>query len=148
MKRLIVGLTLLLMAFLSSLGPGDALHPFASRAGVQRWMMEMALALVVVAAFAHRSQLRRRMLFPRRGLRLLLAGITLHALALAIMTGALVRIPGVLPLEPDSVWAALLASITRLQPLPLLVLAQVLLLVGAFRALTNLVPPDEFAADF
>jgi hypothetical protein len=147
MKRLFVGLTVLLMAFLSS-HPGDAPHPFASRAGVQRWVMEMALALVVVAAFAHRSQLRRRMLFPRRGLRLLLAGITLHALALAIMTGALVRILGVLPLEPDSVWAALLAIIPLLRPLPLLVLAQVLLLVGAFRALTNLVPPDEFATDF
>ena len=148
MKRLFIGLTVLLMAFLSSLDSWGALLRFASRAGVQRWMIEMALALVTVAVFAHRSQLHRRMLFPRRGLRLLLAGIALHGLALAIMTGALARILGVLPLEPNTPWAALPDIISLLRPLPLFVAAQVLLLLGAFRALTNLVPPDEFAADF
>jgi hypothetical protein len=148
MKRLFIGLTVLLMAFLSSLDQLEALHRFAARAGVQRWTIELALALAAVAAFAQRSQLHRRMLFPRRGLRLLLAGIAVHALAVALMTGLLVRAIGVLPIEADSVWSAWPELVSLLRPLPLLVAAQVLLLVGAFRALTNLVPPDEFAADF
>ena len=45
-------------------------------------------------------------------------------------------------------WSGLPGVVALLRPLPLLAVAQVLLLVGAFRALTNLVPPDEFAEDF
>jgi hypothetical protein len=148
MKRLFIGLTLLLTAFLSTLDGLDPLHHALARAGVQRWMTELALALAAVAAFANRSYLHRRMLFPRRGLRLLLAGIATYALALAVLTGLLARAVGLLPLEADTAWSALPEVVSMLRPLPLFVAAQVLLLVGAFRALTNLVPPDEFAADF
>jgi hypothetical protein len=148
MKRLFVGLTLLLMAFLSTLDQMNALHRIAARVGVQRWMTELALAAAAVAVFAHRSHLHRRMLFPRRGLRLLLAGIALYGLGLAVMTGLLVRALGLVPLEADSPWSGLPEMVSLLQPLPLFVAAQVLLLVGAFRALTNLVPPQEFAEDF
>ena len=148
MKRLFIGLTLLLMAFLSTLDQLDALHRIMARAGVQRWMTELALALAVVAAFANLSSLHRRMLFPRRGLRLLLAGIGTYALALAVLTGLLARGAGMIPLEADTAWSALPEIVSLLRPLPLFLAAEVLLLVGAFRALTNLVPPDEFAADF
>lgn len=146
MKRLFIALTLLLMAFLSTLDGLDVLHRVLARAGVQRWMAELALAVAAVALFAHRSNLHRRMLFPRRGLRLLLAGIGIHALALAVLSGVLARAVGMVPLDPA--WSALPDIVSLLDPLPLFVGAQVLLLVGAFRALTNLVPPDEFAADF
>jgi hypothetical protein len=148
MKRLFIGLTLLLMAFLSTLDQLDALHRVMARAGVQRWMTELALAIAVVAAFANLSSLHRRMQFPRRGLRLLLAGIGIHALALAVLTGVLARGVGLIPLEADAAWSALPEIVSQLRPLPLFLAAEVLLLVGAFRALTNLVPPDEFAEDF
>ena len=148
MKRLFIGLTLLLMAFLSTLDQLDALHRVMARAGVQRWMTELALALAAVAAFAHLSNLHRRMLFPRRGLRLLLAGIGVHVLALSVLTGLLARGVGMIPLEAHAAWSALPEIVSLLHPWPLFVAAQVLLLVGAFRALTNLVPPDEFATDF
>ena len=148
MKRLFIGLTLLLMAFLSTLDQLDAVHRIASRAGVDRWMTELALALAAVAAFAHRSQIHRRMLFPRRGLRLLLAGIAVYGLGLAVVTGVLLRVVAAMPLEPGTPWSGLPDFVSLLRPLPLFVAAEVLLLVGAFRALTNLVPPDEFAEDF
>lgn len=148
MKRLFIGLTLLLMAFLSTLDELDALHRVLAHAGVQRWMTELALAAAAVAAFAQRSNLHRRMLFPRRGLRLLLAGIATYALALALLTGVLARAIGWIPLDADTVWSALPELVSLLHPLPLFIAAEVLLLAGAFRALTNLVPPDEFAADF
>jgi hypothetical protein len=148
MKRLFIGLTLLLVAFLSTLDQLDPLHRVMARAGVQGWMTELALALAAVAVFAHRSSLHRRMLFPRRGLRLLLAGIGIYALALAVLTGLLARAVGWIPLEADTAWSALPNMVALLRPLPLFVAAEVLLLLGAFRALTNLVPPDEFATDF
>lgn len=148
MKRLFIGLTLLLMAFLSTLEPLDAFHRFAARGGVERWMTELALALAAVSAFARWSDLHRRMLFPRRGLRLLLGGIAFHALGLAVATGFLARALAWVPIEADSAWSGLVDFVPMLRPLPLFVAAEVLLLLGAFRALTNLVPPDEFAAEF
>ncbi|NML46195.1 hypothetical protein HHL11_20775 [Ramlibacter sp. G-1-2-2] len=148
MKRLYIGLTLLLMAFLTSLDQLDAVHRFVARAGVQRWMTELALSLAAVAFFARRSSLHRRMLFPRRGLRLLLAGIAAYALGLAVISGLLARAAGMLPIEAEGPWASVPGVLAFLRPLPLFIAAEALLVVGAFRALTNLVPPDEFAADF
>ena len=148
MKRLFVGLTLLLMAFFSSLDHLDALHRFLARIGVQPWMTELLLALLVVAAFAWGSQLHRRLLFPRRGLRLLLAGIVVYVLGAVVATGALVGAAGWIPLELDSSLSGVARIAAMLSPLPLWIAGEVLLAVGAFRALTNLVPPEEFAADF
>lgn len=146
MKRLFVGLTLLLMAFLSTLDPLDGMHALLQRIGVQRWMTELALAAGLVAVFVHLSQLHRRLLFPRRGLRILLAGIVVYALGIAVASGLLARTLDVVPLEQAVADAP--RFIAMLAPWPFLLAAEVLLLVGAFRALTNLVPPDEFAADF
>ena len=148
MKRLFVGLTLLLMAFFSFLDQLDALHRGVARIGVQPWMTELLLALLVVAAFAYGSQLHRRLLFPRRGLRLLLAGIIVYGLGAVAATGALVGAAGWIPLELDSSLSGVAHIASRLVPLPLFLAGEALLLVGAFRALTNLVPPDEFAEDF
>jgi hypothetical protein len=147
MKRLYVALTLLMMAFLSSLDQLDALHRLLARIGVQRWMTELVLAAAVAAAFAYASQLHRRMLFPRRGLRLLLVGIAVHVAGFALASGALANAVGWLPLD-DSPLAALPRLVSLLSPLPLFIAAEAVLLVGVFRALTNLVPPDEFAEDF
>jgi len=148
MKRLYLGLTLLMMAFLSSFDALDGLHRLLARIGVQRWMTELVLAAVAVAAFVQATSLHRRLLYPRRGLRLLLAGIVLHAGAAGVATGALAGAVASLPLDTDSTRAVLSHGVGVLSPLPLFVLGEVLLLVGAFRALTNLVPPDEFAQDF
>jgi hypothetical protein len=148
MKRLFVGLTLLLMAFFATLEHVDAVHRIGYRVGAQRWMTELILALAVVAAFAHFSDLHRRLLFPRRGGRLLLAGIVVYALAVAQALDVVESMIGMVPPEAGNAVAGLPALAARVPPLALFVLAQVLLLVGAFRALTNLVPPEEFAEDF
>lgn len=148
MKRLYAGLTLLLMAFLASLEHLDRLHGLAARLGVQRWMTELLLAIVAVGLFAQASNLHRRMLFPRRGLRLLLAGIVVYGVGLAVSTGYLAAAAWMVPQEPGSAWAGWPDRLLALPAWPLFLVAQVLLLVGVFRALTNLVPPDEFAEDF
>ena len=147
MKRLAIGLTLLLAAFFSTLDQLDRLHGLLARIGVQRWMTELVLAATLVALFVHLSQLHRRLLFPRRGLRIVLAGIVVYSLGAALATGLLARALNFVPQEELAATAApqLLAMLT---PLPFFLVAEVLLLVGSFRALTNLVPPDEFAADF
>lgn len=74
MKRIFVGLVLLVMGFLSALDHLDRVHAVGARLGVQRWMTEAVIAIVIVAWFVRSTQLHRRLLFPRRGLRLLLAG--------------------------------------------------------------------------
>ena len=148
MKRLFLGLTLLVMAFLSTLDGLDGVHRALARVGVQRWMTELLLATVAVAVFVRASSLHRRLLYPRRGLRLLLVGIVLYGGAVAVATGALSTAVASLPLETDSTRAVLSHGVGALPALPLFLLGQVLVLVGVFRALTNLVPPDEFAQDF
>lgn len=148
MKRLVVALTLLLLPFLAMVDQMDPLHRLLARVGVQRWMTELVLAAGVVALFAHVIQLNRRMLFPRRGLRLLLAGIALYGVGLALMVGLPGQAMAVMPAAAQGSWSGVPGVVTLLRPLALLAVAQVLLLVGAFRALTNLVPPDEFAEDF
>jgi len=148
MKRLFVGLTLLLMAFLSTLDQFDRLHALAARVGVQRWMTELVLAALVVALFVRASDLNRRLLFPRRGLKLLLAGIVVYALGVGVATGALVGATGMVAPEDLGALASLPRVAAKLTPWPLFLVADVLLVIGVFRALTNLVPPDEFAEDF
>lgn len=148
MKRLYLGLTLLMMAFLSTFDALDGMHRLLARAGVQRWMTELLLAALTVAAFVRASSLHRRLLYPRRGLRLLLAGLVLYAAAVAVATGALPSAVASLPLDTDSTRAVLSQGVGALRALPLFLLAQGLVLLGVFRALTHLVPPDEFAEDF
>lgn len=148
MKRLFVGLTLLLMAFLSTLDHVAPLHRIGAHVGVQRWMTELVLAVLATALFARACQLHRRLLFPRRGLRLLLVGIVLYVLGVAVSSGMLAHALAAFPLDSDSPWSDLPRLAALLAPWPLLVAAEVLLVVGSFRALTNLVPPDEFAEDF
>jgi hypothetical protein len=148
MKRLFIGLTLLLMSFLSALEAFEGLRRLAAGAGAYRWVPELVLACLVVAMFLYASSLHRRLLFPRRGSRLLATGIALYAVAVAIATGAIAWSAGMLPLEKDSALAVVPDLATRLVPQPVFLLAQVLLVIGAFRALSNLVPPAEFAEDF
>ena len=148
MKRLFAGLVLLMMAFLATLPPLEVLRALAVRSGAFAWVPELLLALVVVTAFARITQLHRRLLFPRRGGRLLAAGLALYAVAVAVATGAAAAALRLLPLEPGSPWAGAADLAARMVPLPLFLAAQVLLALGAFRALSNLVPPQEFAEDF
>lgn len=145
MKRLFVGLTLLLMSFLAALDHLGALHALPSRIGIQRWMTELVLAAAAVTLFVRASQLHRRLLFPRRGLRLLAAGIAVYALAVAAASGvAAVAIGWVLAEQAG----ALPELVAGLNAQPVFLAAQLLLVVGAFRALSNLVPPAEFHEDF
>jgi hypothetical protein len=148
MKRIFIGLTLLLMSFLSTLETLEGLRALSARVAGQRWVPELVLAALSVGVFLYASSLHRRLLFPRRGLRLLAAGIVLYALAVTLATGLLVTGMGMIPLEKGSFWADLPEIAASLYPLPLFLIAQVLLVVGAFRALSNLVPPAEFAEDF
>ena len=53
MKRLFLGLTLLLMAFLASFDALDGMHRLLARVGIQRWMTELVLAAAAVAAFVY-----------------------------------------------------------------------------------------------
>lgn len=148
MIRLSLGLVLLLMSFLAAMDHVNGLHAAVARAGVQRWMTELAIAALVVGLFFRAGQLHRRMLFPRRGMRLLALGIAFHAAGLAIASGMLARAlawvapPAGSTLAPGPDIAGLL------YPQPLFVAAQVLLVLGAFRALCNLVSPTEFEADY
>jgi hypothetical protein len=148
MTRLFIGLTLLLMSFLSALDGLKGLDDLAARVGVYRWVPELVLAAVAVALFVYRSSLRRRLLFPRRGFRLLAAGIGVYALGAAAAGGLLVTAAGMLPLEQGTPWARLPELVARLYPQPVFVAALLLLAMGAFRALSNLVPPAEFEEDF
>jgi hypothetical protein len=148
MKRLFVSLVLLLMAFFSTLDHLDGLHRVGARVGIQRWMTELVLALAIVALFVRFSQLHRRLLFPRRGVRLLLVGLVFYAVGVAVATGTLVGAAGMLPTEDLGPLAGVTHYLPLLSPLPLFVAAQVLLVLGVFRSLTNLVPPQEFAEDF
>ena len=148
MKRLFIGLTLLLMSFLSALEVFEGLRRLAAGAGAYRWVPELVLACAVVAVFLYASSLHRRLLFPRRGMRFLASGIVLYAVALAAAAGLVASGAGMLPIEKDSALAMLPDLASRLVPQPVFLLAQVLLVIGAFRALSNLVPPAEFAEDF
>jgi hypothetical protein len=143
-----VGLVLLLASFASTLAPLEVLRGLAARIGPVRWLPDLLLALIVVALFARMSQLHRRMLFPRRGLRLLAVGIAMYGVAVAAASGGLGYALGVLPAEAAPSLARAPEFAARIAPLPFFVAAQVLLALGAFRALTNLVPPGEFEADF
>ena len=146
MKRLFVGLTLLLMPFLAALAPLDGVHQLLGRIGVRPWMTQLLLAAVAVGLFLRCTQMRRRLLYPRRGLRLLALGILVHGIGLAASGGLFVAAAG--RLETAQGWAEAPALASQVYPLPVLVLAQLLLVVGAFRALCNLVSPSEFAEDF
>lgn len=148
MKRLFVGLVLLLASFLSALGPLEALRAWAAGAGVYRWVPEFLLALALVALFAKVTQLHRRLLFPRRGVRLLAAGIALYAVGAAVATGLLAGALRMIPPEAGAPWTDAPALAAQVVPWPMFLAAQLLLVLGAFRALTNLVPPSEFDADF
>jgi hypothetical protein len=148
MTRLSIGLTLLLMSFLAALDHVERVHTVLARIGVQRWMTELAIAAVAVGLFFRAGRLHRRMLFPRRGLRLLAAGIAVHAVAIAAGTGIIVRALQWVPAEAATPWGGLPQLADRVPAQPLFFVAQVLLVLGAFRALCNLVPPAEFEADY
>lgn len=148
MKRLFVGLVLLLASFLAAVGPLDVVRERAAGLGVYRWVPEIVLALVFVALFARVTQLHRRLLFPRRGVRLLAAGIALYAAGAAVATGMLVGALRLIPPEAGAPWTDAPALAAQVLPWPMFLAAQLLLVLGAFRALTNLVPPSEFDADF
>lgn len=143
MKRLAVGLVLLLMSFLAALENIDGLHAPLAELGVRRWMSELLLAIIAVGLLFRVAKLHRRMLYPRRGMRLLASGIALYAVGAALATGLVVRALQTVPLDPE------LPEIAGLLPAqPLLAGAQLLLVVGAFRALCNMVSPSEFDADY
>lgn len=148
MTRLFISLTLLLMSFLAALEGLDGLRSMALRAGAYRWVIELVLAAVAVGAFVHASRLHRRQLYPRRGERLLTAGIALYAVGVAAATGLLVEAVEVMPVEQGGFASSLPQLMAQLHPQPVLLAAQLLLVVGAFRALSNLVPPAEFEADY
>lgn len=151
MKRLFIALTLLLMSFLSALDNLEGLHAMAARAGLHRWLPQLALAVLAalaVGVFVHLSRLHRRLLHPRRGARLLAVGLVVYAVGVAAATGMLVDGARLLAAEAGSQGSALPEMVARLYPQPVLVAALLLLVVGAFRALSNLVSPAEFEADF
>ncbi len=148
MKRLFLALTLLLMSFLGALEHLDAFHALVARIGIQRWMTELVLAAAAVALFVNATHLHRRLLFPRRGLRLLAAGLGVYAIALVAATGLLSRVVDFFVIDTSGAWSAVADFIAAMGAQPVFLTAQVLLVVGAVRALANLVPPAEFEADY
>jgi hypothetical protein len=148
MKRLFLALTLLLMSFLGALEHLDAFHALVARIGIQRWMTELVLAAAAVALFVNATHLHRRLLFPRRGLRLLAGGLGVYAVALVAATGLLSRVVDFFVIDTSGAWAAVADFVAAMGAQPVFLTAQVLLVVGAVRALTNLVPPAEFEADY
>ncbi|MDB5856582.1 MAG: hypothetical protein JWQ76_271 [Ramlibacter sp.] len=148
MISLFVALTLLLLSFLSALDHLGWLRDLAAHAGAQRWVPELVLASIAVAVFLRASSLKRRLLYPRRGMRLLTVGIAVYALGLATAMGLLVKAAGLLATELGSEWSGVPNLVAHLYPQPVFMAAQLLLVFGAFRALSNLVSPSEFAEDF
>jgi len=145
---LFVALTLLLLSFLSALDHLGWLRNVAAHAGAQPWVPELVLAAIAVALFLHASSLKRRLLHPRRGVRLLAAGIAMYGLGVAAAMGLLVKGAGWLASALGSDWSGVPALVAHLYPQPVFIAAQLLLVFGAFRALSNLVSPGEFAEDF
>jgi hypothetical protein len=148
MTRLFIALTLLLMSFLSALDHLDWLRNTIARVGVHRGVPELMMAASIVAVFAHLSSLHRRLLFPRRGAYLLAAGIVVYAVGLAAANGLLAAAAVLVPTEQGSPWADVPTLVAGVYPQFVLLAAQLLLVLGAFRALSNLVPPAEFKEDF
>ena len=147
-QSLFIALTLLLLSFLSALEHLGWLRHLAADAGMPRWLPELLLAALAAAAFIHASRLKQRLLHPRRGNWLLAAGIAAYALGLAAAMGLLAQGGAWMANELGGEWSRAPGLIALLYPQPLLILAQALLAFGAFRALSNLVPPNEFAEDF
>lgn len=148
MKRLFIALTLLLMSFLAALDNIAWLHALPARIGVQRWMTELVLAVVAVFLFVRASQLHRRLLFPRRGLRLVAAGIAVYGVAIAAASGLVAGAVGMLGVQQALGRPDLADVMAGLDARPVFFAAQLLLVAGAFRALANLVPPAEFEEDY
>ena len=145
---LFVALTLLLLSFLSALDHLGWLRELAAHAGAQRWLPELLVAALAAGLFIRASSLKRRLLYPRRGKRLLAAGLAVYAIGLAAAMGLLAKGAGLLASELGNEWARVPGLVAQLYPQPVLVVAQLLLVFGVFRALSNLVPPNEFAEDF
>jgi hypothetical protein len=148
MMRLFIGLTLLLMSFLSAFDGLKGLHELAAQVGVYRWVPDLLLAGIAVGLFVHQTSLKRRLLFPRRGFRLLAAGIALYGVGAAAAGGLLVAGAGLIPVEQGTIWTRLPQWAGQVYPQPLFIAALLLLAMGAFRALSNLVPTAEFQEDF
>jgi hypothetical protein len=148
MISLFIALTLLLLSFLSAMDHLGWLRHLAAHAGAQPWMPELVLASIAVAVFLRVSSLKRRLLYPRRGMRLLAVGIAIYTLGLAAAMGLLVKAAQLLATELGSDGSGVTDIVARIYPQPVLVAAQLLLVFGAFRALSNLVSPSEFAEDF
>jgi hypothetical protein len=145
---LFAALTLLLLSFLSALDHLGLLRSLAAEAGGPRWLPELVLAALAVGLFLRATSLKKRLLYPRRGKRLLAAGLAVYALGIAAGMGLLVKGAGLLAGEMGKEWAGVPGIVAQLYPQPVLIAAQLLLVFGAFRALANLVPPNEFAEDF
>ncbi|MCG2594935.1 hypothetical protein LZ009_19325 [Ramlibacter sp. XY19] len=145
---LYIALSLLLLSFLSALEHLSWMRALSAGAGSQPWLPELVLAALVAGLFVYTGSLKRRLLHPRRGQWLLAAGIACYALGVAVATGLLARGAGLLAGELGAAWARVPELVALLHPQPVLVVAQLLLAFGAFRALANLVPPHEFAEDF
>ena len=64
---LFIGLTLLLLSFLSALDHLGLLRSLAAAAGGPRWLPDLVLAALAVFLFLQATRLKRRLLHPRRG---------------------------------------------------------------------------------
>ena len=70
------------------------------------------------------------------------------AIALVAATGMLSRAVDFFVIDTSGAWSAVADVVADLGAQPVFLTAQVLLVVGAVRAMTNLVPPAEFEADY
>jgi hypothetical protein len=141
-KRIFVGLTLLLLLFLPMTDNFLTLGALASKFGIPSIFAELFVAGATVAVFFKLSGIRERIIYPIPGIRLLTIGIVLYVVPLLIGSVYFVVLTKIFGATEQTPWLALVpAIIVGKYTAPILLLAETILLLGAFRLLTNLSSP-------
>jgi len=141
MKRIFVGLTILLFMFLSEIQAQFPFGVLSSKTGIPDSYIVLLTAIVGTALFFIYSSFRRRLIFPIPGIRLLTTGAILFLLTCGIATFVFMWVLGALGgngANSNILAVIMSAAFVGAFATPLLYLAKILLILGAFRMLTNL----------
>lgn len=145
MKRIFVGLTLLLSTVISNsislVTPGLAF-------GFEPVVVELSMAAIAVAAFLKLGRIRGRIVYPIPGIRFITIGILLSAVPLVLGIGYVIVTVITSGAALHKIWLIFIPAVVFSQYIkPILLVAGVALVFGSFRLLTNLLPANVAVGD-